>query len=172
MFIVKNGRYLNKDNVSVRKGPQVHNEKLNQNHYLYKLAQINENVDLPRTEQLELAIDNESVTFTESHTQIEMDDEEVKELQNRYDYFYIVSYELDLYGMVSRVQLFLPSSVDGRAHVVDDLTKYIESSTVDLSTIDSSIAQKEQELQTEYPDAAWFNIATHDERAEDKKDIK
>src|SRR5699024_3520830 len=147
MFIVKNGRYLNKDNVSTRKHLNEGNHsKINKNHYLYQLAQINKNINFPRTVQMELPLDQETVTFDDQYTQIGIVDNELRAFQDKYDYFYIVSYELDQYGMISRIQLLLPSSIDGRAHEVDDLTDYIESSFVDFSTVDTSIIEEEASI--------------------------
>lgn len=166
MFIVKNGRYLNKRNITTGNNVNeyINDEKLNKNHYLYKLAQINHHIDFQQPVQLELPLDGETVAFEDQFISFSIADDELKEVQKEYVYFYIISYEIDRYGMISRIQLLLPSPVDGQAHLVEDLTPYIGTSTIDLSTVDTAIAIEDRTSQTEYPDAAWFDITTHDDQ--------
>ena len=167
MFIVKNGQYLDQTNVSKRKGISTNSSsiQLNKNNYLYKLAQINHNVDLRRSIQLQLPLDGEIVVY-ENDTLIDIVDDDLQELQDKYDYFYIITYEVDRSGMISRIQSLLPSPIDGRAYEIEDLTKYIETSDVDLTNIDTSIVYQGQEkLPAEYPEAIQYDITTYDDHA-------
>lgn len=122
MFIVKNGRYFSKSQVSKGKDAKgrIRNEKMS---YMEKLMKINENIDFNDTKfyseevrQLELI---EDIPLSE------LDNEAISKIEPNFNRFYIVTYEIDESHLISDISLYLPNPNDNRAYLIDNLTKFI-----------------------------------------------
>lgn len=164
LFIVKNAKYFNEDQVDI--GKNIHgNTKGRKLAYMEPLLEINRGIDFSKVQtvnpngsvQLELFDDfyvNDGV------------EKEVSELVKVYDRFYIITYAIDESQLISRISLFLPNPIDKKAYPVDDLTHYISTSqqpVIDEEVISALTTSVEAE---ENIGAHYFDIGIKDDAKE------
>ncbi|MED3652773.1 hypothetical protein [Heyndrickxia sporothermodurans] len=148
MFIIKNAKYFNPENVPSGKGIKG-NKKINNNnneHYLKKLAKINEKVQFPESESL-FTIDNEYkdyiLSIFDDNVLKALENNDVSNLQQMYEKFYIVTYEIDEAHMISSIKVWMPNPINDKAVLVDDLSSLIGNSLVDFADIDFSYTEND-----------------------------
>jgi hypothetical protein len=174
MFIIKNARYFNPENVPGGRGIRG-NKKRNNNddNYLKKLSKINSNVDFPNKHTL-FSEDPEVPEFLSIFDDTllkSLESTEVLRLQDEYDKFYIVTYEIDQVYMISKIHVWMPNPNDNKAYLVDDLSNLINSSSVDFADVDISVLENDElEYDFESLTAIDFDIVHEDQLDQDKKD--
>ncbi|MDN3229516.1 hypothetical protein [Priestia megaterium] len=174
MFIIKNAKYFNADNFPGGKGingKRKHNN--NEDNYLKKLSRINKAVDFP--EELSLfpskTEDPEFISIFDDHIMRALESTEVSKLQEDYNKFYIVTYEIDEAYMISKIQVFMPNPNDEKAYLVEDLTDLINNSSVDFEDVDITVLENDDmDYDYESPAAIDFDIVHEDELEQDKSE--
>lgn len=175
MFIIKNGKYFNEDNFPGSK--DIYGKKKrknNEDNYLKQLSKINQNVKFPNL--LSQVPDensgnrNELLTLFDDNILKSLENTELTRLQNDFNKFYIITYEIDLAFMISSIKVWIPNPEDNVAYEVEDLTNYIKTSTVELGDIDTTVLESDTfEYEYESPTAYDFDIF-HEEDL-DQEDI-
>lgn len=171
LFIVKNARYFNKDQVDKGKDAKgrTRNKKIS---YMTKLMEINSKVDFSkvRTEKVSEEIVNYQLELFESLPLSENDHREIEKIQSHsgslFDSFYIVTYALDENHVISNISLFMPSPKDNKAYLVEDLTKFIEASYQEVIENDLLEALSNSSYEDNI-DAFEFDIEILDEADEE-----
>lgn len=110
----------------------------NNENYLKKLAQINYSVDFPAPITLipEEKI-QQSMTIFDDAVMKSLEDTEFSRLERDYDNFYIITYETDQFHMIASIKAYMPNPVNDKAYLIEDLSVYIESSSIDISDLDN-----------------------------------
>lgn len=129
LFIVKNARYFNPDQVDLGKDAtgRTRNKKMS---YMEELMQINSEIDFNEvplehgfTNQLQLEL-LEDVYLNED------DNKEIAKIKSKYKRFYIVTYEIDENQQIKKISLWLPNPANNKAYPIEDLTQYINATHV------------------------------------------
>lgn len=145
MFIVKNERYLQQKNIiPEHEVDPFTGMKVDRKHYLYRLAQINKDVQFSFSEQLVLPLHEDMNLYLELDEKETALDREIKTLMDQFSLFYIVSYELNKQAFISRIRLLIPSPMDGQAYMIEDLTPFISKSSVDFSALHSLTIEQDE----------------------------
>ncbi|GIO25502.1 hypothetical protein [Ornithinibacillus bavariensis] len=128
LFIVKNARYFNKEQVSRGKDALGKASK-NKMSYMEDLMRINSNIDFKSipTERANRSIQLE---LLEEGFLNEQDHYDIGKIKSEFDRFYIVVYAIDESQLISNISLFMPNPKDNKAYLIDDLTKYINASNM------------------------------------------
>ncbi|WP_047979747.1 spr1630 family ClpXP-sensitive toxin [Ornithinibacillus contaminans] len=123
LFIVKNARYFNREQVSRGKDAtgNLNNTKML---YMEELIKINSSIDFLNINTVETNDSIQLQLFEESFLSDE-DNFEIGKIEPNFDRFYIVTYEIDENQLISKISLFMPNPIDNRAYLIDDLTQYI-----------------------------------------------
>ncbi|MEH7276188.1 hypothetical protein, partial [Neobacillus vireti] len=174
MFIIKNARYFNPDNVPAGRGVRGNKRGTeNKDNYLKKLSEINRNVDFPETLTFfPLDSDNpEYLSIFDDNTLKSLENTEVSKLQDEYDKFYIITYEIDQAFMISKIHVWLPNPSDNTAYLVDDLSALIGNSSVDFTDVDISVLENDDiEYDFESLTAIDYDIVHDNQLDQEKKD--
>lgn len=165
MFIAKNSRYFDKENFPGGKGIRGKKKAAQDDNYLKKLSQINQEVKFPKVPTL---FDDEPtqkyMTLLDDITMKSLEVSDITVLQKQFDRFYIVTYEIDEAHMISSIKSYLPNPEDNKAYEVEDLSDLIESSSVDLSDIDTTAVENDHLESDEYlPNAVDYEIEFDDD---------
>lgn len=129
LFIIRNARYFNENEVS--KGKDIHGNTINRNKaYLEDLMKINSDVDFGH-------IENQATSRIET-IQLELsdlfvDEEEsraIKQLENEFERFYMITYTIDEAHNISKISLYMPNPINNKAYFIEDLTVYIKSDQI------------------------------------------
>lgn len=166
LFIVKNGRYFSKSQVSKGKDlkGKIRNEKMS---YMENLMKINDKIIFDETEfALE---ETRQLKLFEDIPLSEQDNDEISKIESAYSRFYIVTYNIDENHFISSISLYLPNPYDNSAYLIDNLTKYITEAP-EISIDD----ELKQELSNsgesdEALGAHLFDIVTDKERERESK---
>lgn len=128
LFIVKNARYFNPEEVNIGKDAlgQTRSTKIT---YMQDLININSGIhfinSLPvkskEPQQLELEL-------LEDYWLREDDNDAIAKIKTNYDRFYIVTYEIDEGYQISEIRLWMPNPANNKAYLIDNLTTYINAS--------------------------------------------
>ncbi|MCU7711136.1 hypothetical protein OK414_03630 [Priestia sp. JV24] len=174
MFIIKNAKYFNADNFPGGKGIKGDKRRnTDEENYLKKLSRINRNIDFP--EELSLFPKEtempEIMSIFDDNVMKSLEDTEVTRLQQAFDKFYMVTYEIDEAFMISSIQVWMPNPVDNKAYPVDDLTELIAHSPVDFNNIDMTALEEDAlDYDHESPAAYDFDIFHEEELDKEKSD--
>lgn len=122
IFIIKSGN---------RKSKYI--SSLDQDNYLVKLSKINSHIKFPG-ESEQASLFQEDLTIFDENAGLSLTNEEVELLQSQYDRFYIVSYSLDDAKMIKGITVGMPIPDTDRSFLIDDLTNYINKSTVKIDS--------------------------------------
>lgn len=172
MFIVKNGKYFDEDNFPIGKKVTRRKNKVQEENYLKKLSRVNRNIDFPAPHSL---FDDEknapvNMTLLDDTVMKSLEDTDVSRLQDEFDKFFIITYEIDQANMVSSIKSWMPNPADDTAYLTEDLTELIESSSVDLSELDTTVLENEQvDFDYESPAAIEFDIFHEDDLPREDK---
>ncbi|MCH6268880.1 hypothetical protein [Neobacillus citreus] len=166
MFIIKNSKYFNEENFpggtafTGRKRRSLNNEN-----YLKKLSKINQDIDFPA--ELTLFIDDmlpRTMTLFDDSVMKSLEDNDVSKLQADFDKFYIITYETDQFNMVSSIKVWMPNPINNKAYLVEDLTDYIGSSTIDITDLDTSVLENDYlDFDYDSPTALDYDIFHEDD---------
>lgn len=166
MFIIKNSKYFNEENfpggigVTGKKRRSANNEN-----YLKKLSKINQKIDFP-TEPT-LFMDDmlpRTMTLFDDLVMKSLEENDVSKLQTDFNKFYIITYETDQSHMVSTIKVWMPNPINNKAYLVEDLTDYIGSSTIDISDLDTSVLESDiLEFDYDSPTAFDYDIFHEDD---------
>lgn len=170
MFIVKNAKYFDEENFPGGRGIRGQKRSGHEENYLKKLSRINKDIDFPG--QLSLIPANnkdENYVIFDDQIMKDLDESQVRNLENEYDQFYIITYEIDEGYMISKIRLLMPNAFDNKAYEVQDLSEFIGSSTVDFSDVDTDILIGEGTDYFEETTAAEYEIYHEDEINEEEK---
>ncbi|MED4172354.1 hypothetical protein P4631_07815 [Halalkalibacterium halodurans] len=160
MFIIKNGKYFNDQNFTKAKDIIGNSSDKKQENYLQRLATINKNVEFPVERDL-LNQDNgvEFVSLLDPEILQEIEEPSYRQLVERYNRFYVVTYEIDVDYVISRIRLLMPNPSNGIAYDVQDLTDFISTSPVKFEEEDYETVieeAKERDAMVDY--GISFNI--------------
>ncbi|MFS0591762.1 hypothetical protein AB1L05_09180 [Cytobacillus horneckiae] len=143
MFIIKNAKYFNIENVPGGKGIKGNKQKsAYEDNYLRKLSKINTKINFPEKHTLFSGHQDILSIFDDSVMKSLEQGEEVR-LQQEYDKFYIVTYEIDEAFMISKIQVWMPNPATNEAHEVEDLTRFVDISPIDFMDIDTSVLEND-----------------------------
>ncbi|KIO60218.1 hypothetical protein B4065_0144 [Caldibacillus thermoamylovorans] len=168
LFIVKNARYFNPDQVDLGKDAtgRTRNKKMS---YMEELMQINSEIDFNEvplehgfTNQLQLEL-LEDVYLNED------DNKEIAKIKSKYKRFYIVTYKIDENQQIEKISLWLPNPANNKAYPVEDLTKYINAThaiSIDEELKNVLVNDNSSEVNL---DAHVFGIALDDDDAKKKE---
>ncbi|WP_147803338.1 hypothetical protein [Alkalicoccus halolimnae] len=160
MFIIKNGKYFDEKNFTKSKDIRGRSSEEKKESYIKRLANINDSVDFP--EQVDITKQGDSfevVSFMDPEMLQEIEEPSYKELLDKFNRFYVVTYEIDAEHVISQVRLMMPNPNDGVAYEVDDLTHLIGTSTVRFETQDFDTVKeeaKERDAMLDY--GIMFNV--------------
>lgn len=130
MFIIRNGKYLNKEDYSSA-APGKQNTRIN---YLDELSSLNMDVPFPENPQAIFDENNDlKIGFISEQVMNELDESDIKELKDKFNAFYIVVFDVDTNYAISKIELLMPNPFDKKAYMVDDLTELIGKSSVQIS---------------------------------------
>ena len=142
----------------------------NNENYLKKLSGINENVEFPIEPNLfsEEIMKHKSMTLFDDSVMKSLEDSDVNNLQKVFNKFYIITYEIDQINMISSIRVWIPSPVNDKAYLVEDLTELINTSSVDLTDLDTSVLENDQfDFDYESPNAIDYNIFHEDDLSQE-----
>lgn len=126
LFIVKNARYFDEEQVDKGKGAngKTRDAKMS---YMDKLMEINLDIDFGsiKTEESNGSVQLELI---EDLHLSESDDMAISAIEANFSRFYIVTYEIDENQLISKVSLLMPNPVNNKAYLIDDLIKYVNAS--------------------------------------------
>lgn len=127
LFIVKNGRYFSKNQVSKGKDATgaIRSSKMS---YMENLMKINKNIKFNEAEFSPLEVGQ--LELLEDTPLTQDDNDEISKIESNYNRFYIVTYNIDENHLISNISLFLPNPYDNKAYHVEDLTTYISEAPV------------------------------------------
>ncbi|MGM0853091.1 MAG: hypothetical protein ACQEWI_10830 [Bacillota bacterium] len=174
MFIIKNAKYFNPENVPGGKSVQGKKiNKKNDENYLKKLSKINHKVDFPEEFNLFSVMDEDQEMLSIFDDQLLkiIDEDDISNLQIEFEKFYIVTYEIDEAHMISKILLWMPNPQNDTAYLVEDLTDRIDNSSVSFDGLDTAVL--ENDLVEYDPDtltATDYNVAVQDVSKEKKTD--
>ncbi|MFS0788647.1 hypothetical protein ABC345_19945 [Shouchella sp. 1P09AA] len=131
IFIIKSGN---------RKTKYI--KTLDQDNYLVKLSKINSHINFPG-ESEQASLFQEDLTIIDENAGLSLSNEEVEVLRSQYDRFYIVSYSLDDAKMIKEITLGMPIPETDRSFLINDLTSYIDKSTVKIDSADLSAVEND-----------------------------
>ena len=170
LFIIKNGRYFNKEQVS--KGRDVKGaSRKTKMEYMEDLMNINAPIDFAEISSYRKQ--NSNQLALELFEEFRLNEEDIKQIskldKEGYEKFYIATYEIDETQAISNISLWLPNPVDNKAYLIEDLTTLI-APDVDYN-IDEELMDVLVSTSTalENTDAHVFGIGI-DEEEEEKKD--
>lgn len=167
LFIVKNARYFNPDQVN-RGKDALGNSRSKKISYMDELMKINSNINFnintPENQkdsvQLELVL-LENVSLTEK------DNEDISKINIDFKRFYIVSYEIDEGQQISEIGLWMPNPVNNKAYHIDDLTAYLNSDhIIEIEPKLKEVLTNKSDS-TDYLDAQSFGIVLDAEEKEE-----
>ena len=123
IFIVKNARYFNTEEVDIGKDAKGR-PRGKKASYMKNLMNINEGINFDdissnmhyHSVQLELLEDFQPVTFG---------DEDTKAIAAQFDRFYIATYNIGEDYQIGEIRLWMPNPADNRAYLINELTPYI-----------------------------------------------
>ncbi|MBO0588215.1 hypothetical protein [Sporosarcina sp. E16_8] len=126
LFIVKNARYFDEEQVDKGKGAngKTRDAKMS---YMNKLMEINLDIDFGsiKTEESNGSVQLELI---EDLHLSESDDIAISAIESNFSRFYIVTYEIDENQLISKVSLLMPNPVNNKAYLIDDLIRYVNAS--------------------------------------------
>lgn len=165
LFIIKNAKYFNADEVTQGKDAKGKTGSANMS-YMKKLVNINSHIDF-RQVKLEKVTGYVQLSLFNDYPLNDLDVQEIDKIatNRRIDRFYIVTYEIDENQLISQISLFMPNPEDNKAYLIDDLTQYINAENA--FTIDERLKNILGNQSDEEYDALSFGIAIE----EDEEDI-
>lgn len=129
LFIIRNARYFNENEVS--KGTDIHGQTVNRKkQYLEGLMNINSDIDFGHIENqttsrfktIQLELSDLFVDEKESRA--------IKQLESKFERFYIITYTIDEAHNISKISLYMPNPVNNKAYLIEDLTVYIKADQI------------------------------------------
>ncbi|MFX0560731.1 hypothetical protein TEPIDINF_002165 [Tepidibacillus infernus] len=174
MYIIRNSRYFDEENFSKgRKVTGERNRDQENENYLKKLSKINQNIQFPTEPTLFMDETDvhKSMTLFDDAVMKSLLDSDVAKLQQEFNKFYIITYEIDQANMIASIKVWLPNPENDKAYLVEDLTDLINTSSIDLTDLDTSVLENDQlEFNNESTNAIDYDIFHEDDLSkEDKK---
>lgn len=171
MFIVKNAKYFNPDNVPGGRGVTGKKRRnTDDNNYLKVLSKVNVNVAFPSEDTI-FSDDLESeqiLSIFDDNVLRSLEKTEATALQAKFNKFYIVTYMIDEAHMISNIDLWLPNPATDKAHKVDDLSRFIVSSSVDFNEVNTQALDHDVESEQEWHSAMEYDITHENQTKRDK----
>lgn len=134
--------------------------------YMAKLAKINNSLTFttnspPKNEQLELRLyDNISINSS-------FIEEEVGNISDEFERFYIITYTLDEDKMISDISLCLPHPDTVNLYRVDSWNRYFETVDIDFSEDDFAGIQDDKEIETQISIGDYGIVIDDEDEASD-----
>ena len=162
LFIVKNARYFNSDEVD--KGIDAKGRtRTSKASYMNHLMDINRGVDF---EKIPAKAFNQSVQLEllEDFNPIPLRAEDTKGMDTQFDRFYIATYHIGEDYQIGEIRLWMPNPADNRAYLISELTPYIGQKPGHLFEIEPELKSVlTQSIAAEgVLDAAAFGIVLDD----------
>lgn len=148
IFIIRNARYFNEDEFDRAKTPKNTDAKRKTN-YLLELAKANVNVDFEDIiEPTDLGYEQLSIDLGSPNTEISI--ETAQSLSKTVTEFHIITYLTDESNEIQEIRHVMPNPINKKAYLVNDLSDFIGTSTVNMIDLDYSV------LSTSDDDVAEF----------------
>lgn len=144
MFIIKNAKYFNVEEFDRSKTPLSGRSSTKKTNYILELANANSEVEFieqvvdDSIEQLSLFVD---LGLPQSDSSVEV----AKTISKEFNEFYIITYSTDEAHQISEVKQYMPNPIDKKAYLINDLSSFIGTSHIEISTIDDSLINAEVE---------------------------
>lgn len=139
MFIIKNAKYFDENDFPRAKGIRKQEQGTDNETYLKKLSRINSQVDFPEEQSLFSKDELEMVSIFDEATRKQLDESDARMLEEAFDLFYIITYEIDESHALSKIKVLMPNPHNDQAYVVDDLSELIGKSPVSFETDDYEV---------------------------------
>ncbi|QQK76482.1 hypothetical protein HUG15_13510 [Salicibibacter cibarius] len=168
MFIIKNGKYFDEENFTRRKGMPRENTDPERETYLKRLSHINNNVAFPEEPSLfTTAQKKEYLTLFDDE---QLEEPQARELEEKFNHFYIITYEIDEAFAISKIRMLMPNPQDNQAYEIEDLSEYIATSTVIFEEDDYEILIEDGFDAPQSPAAADYGIVHQEELFKDDEE--
>ncbi len=168
LFIVKNARYFNADEVN--KGMDAKGKpRSRRSSYMDNLMAINRNVDFGSVQGLETAEQSIQLELLQDFQPLSLLPEDTAGMDKQFDRFYIATYHIDDDHLISEIRIWMPNPENNKAYLISDLTAYIGNKPGHLFGVEEELrAVLDQTIAAEgILDAGAFGIVIDD--SEEKK---
>lgn len=136
IFIIRNARYFNEKEFDRAKTPKNTDAKRKTN-YLLELAKANVNVEFEDiVEPADLGYEQMSIDLGSPNTEISI--ETAQSLSQSVTEFHIITYLTDESNEIQEIRHVLPNPMNKKAYLVNDLSHFIGTSTVNMIDLDYS----------------------------------
>lgn len=139
LFIVKNARYFNMEEVDKGKDAKGRTQG-NKASYMKSLMNINNGV---KFDEISTKIYNQSVQLEllEDFQPVILKDEDTNVMVAQFDRFYIATYNIGEDHQISEIRLWMPNPADNRAYLISELTPYIGQKPGHIFEIDEDLKE-------------------------------
>lgn len=168
LFIVKNARYFNEEQVSNGRDASG-NARRGRMSYMENLMRINAGVDFSKVRTVRPG-DSIQLELLEENILSEKENLEIAKIETSFDRFYIITYEIDESQLIGRISLFMPNPSDNKAYFVDDLTSYIDPDFIQIDDELKEALANDIDTDDNY-DAYRFDIGINKEDEEKDKEV-
>ncbi|ALX50116.1 hypothetical protein AOX59_16955 [Lentibacillus amyloliquefaciens] len=171
MFIIKNAKYFDEDDFPHRKDVRGQKHKASDKEtYLKRLSRINSNVDFPEEPTLfPEEKENKIMSIFGDETLKELEDPQARELEYKFNQFYIITYEIDESFAISNIRMLMPNPDNDKAYEVENLSKFIGTSTVTFDENDYEALAEDGFDVPDTPAATEYDIVLQEELFDDDK---
>ncbi|WP_195257674.1 spr1630 family ClpXP-sensitive toxin [Bacillus paralicheniformis] len=142
LFIIKNGGALKRSILTNRK-------KEDENNYLMELSNINSDLTIFEEQTINKDVETSGQMclqlFDNLHSPENEEElrEEIRQIQGKYNRFYIVTYEIDEGKMISSINLYLPAPGLSKFYLVSDWTDLIDKAGIEFGEEDFASVKDE-----------------------------
>ncbi|WP_164218645.1 hypothetical protein [Virgibacillus sp. YIM 98842] len=151
LFLIKNAAYFNENCFSHALLPNQQNSKGHLRTYLHELSKINQGIEFSSVQQpLHASEQGEQLSFFVAEKQIK---DELEQVQNTYNEFHILTYQIDEAYQISEIMHYLPNPENNIAYRIEDLSKYISG---------SELTDEEREVIAPEQDSGIIDPAAYD----------
>lgn len=137
LFIVRNARYFNSDEVDKGKDAKG-NTRGSKATYMKDLMNINKDIQF---DKLQAKNYNQSVQLEllEDFQPITLEAEDLIDKDMRFDRFYIATYNIGEDYQIGEIRLWMPNPVDNKAYLISELTPYIGQKSSHIFEVEKSL---------------------------------
>lgn len=137
LFIVKNSRYFNMEEVDKGKDAKGRTRESKAS-YMENLMNINERI---KFDNISAKTFNHSVQLEllEEFQPVSLEEEDTKDMNTQFDRFYIATCNIGEDHQIGEIRLWMPNPADNRAYLVSELTPYIGRKSAHLFEIEEEL---------------------------------
>src|SRR5690625_4821681 len=170
MLIIKKSKNFDSDDFPRSKGIRKRKKPVDNETYLKRLSRINSQVDFPEEQSLFSKVEmDQIVSIFEDTTLQQLEESEARELEETFDFFYIITYEIDESHALSGIKVLMPNPHNNIAYEVDDLSDLIGKSPVSFEEEDYEVLIDDGFDATDVASAADYGIIVPGEIIEEEE---